>query len=224
MALADHNNESKNVEMNVKEEQWSTWKHMKEKKKWHPLFCVQVRHVNQIMGSDPARGATVHTKKILNCLHQYCYIVAVKLPKLSSCRNRITPEQSQLIKKSATFAALTTALRNKLTQIQYNTIQYNTIRLTYTRRASRIVWNYSNIEATDFNTENYNFTNASSESPNTFTVFFSTDHTPLTVQTKQLRPNPFFLVMEIHRFSTTYLHQNSTLNTILSQPKTDTPY
>jgi len=92
---------------------------MEEKKIRHPLFCVQLRHFNEIMGSDPARGASVHTKKkILNCMHQYSYIVAVKLPKLSSCRNRISPEQSQLLKKSATFAAFTRArqcFRNKLT-------------------------------------------------------------------------------------------------------------
>ena len=63
MALADHKKESQNVVMNVKGEQWSTWRHMEEKKIGHPLFCVQVRHVNEVMGSDPARGASVHRKK-----------------------------------------------------------------------------------------------------------------------------------------------------------------
>jgi hypothetical protein len=36
---------------------------MEDKKIWHPVFCVQVRHVNEIMGSDPARGARVHRPK-----------------------------------------------------------------------------------------------------------------------------------------------------------------
>jgi len=38
---------------------------MEEKKIRHPLFCVQLRYVNEIMGSDPARGASIHKKKSL---------------------------------------------------------------------------------------------------------------------------------------------------------------
>lgn len=36
---------------------------MEEKKIRRPLFRVQLRHVNEIVSSDPARGATVHKKK-----------------------------------------------------------------------------------------------------------------------------------------------------------------
>jgi fumarylacetoacetate (FAA) hydrolase family protein len=84
-------------------------------------------------------------KKIINCWHQYTYIVAVNLPKLSSCRNRITPEQSQLQKKLATFAAFTTS------PVFPQQADIDTMRLTDIRSASRIGSDYSNIEATDFN-------------------------------------------------------------------------